>query len=374
MPAGVTFGHQVGSITFDSPVLSDSGKVAFRGFISGPGVDESNDEGIWSGKAGNLSPVALAGDHAPGAPAGVTFDSFFPWNGALQMNAIGQSVFTAFLRDGDFGAGIGIWATDVAGMLRKIVSTGDSLEIAPGDIRTIIDLSFINDPSRGSDGRSSGINNRGQIAFWAKFVGGDEGIFVSNVVAVPEPTGMMLIALGAMALAVGRRRWTVASVGAWCVIAGATPAHAVTYTVTDLGALGGTDSLPWAINNYGQVAGYAATTDDASIEGFLWTPSAPNAPTGSMLGLESLHGVGSWATSINGGGQVAGVSFEGEVEGEDEHATLWNPTTPNGTTGTLHDLGTLGGTYSEAHGINDLGQIPRRRRRHDAGLGNARRA
>jgi probable HAF family extracellular repeat protein len=141
------------------------------------------------------------------------------------------------------------------------------------------------------------------------------------------------------------------------VIAVAAPAHALTYAVTDLGALGGTDSLAWAINNYGQVAGYAATTEDESIEAFLWTPADPNSPSGSMLGLESLHGTGSWATSINAGGQVAGVSFEGEGEDADEHATLWSPTTPNGATGTLHDLGTLGGTYSEAHGINDLGQV-----------------
>jgi probable HAF family extracellular repeat protein len=141
------------------------------------------------------------------------------------------------------------------------------------------------------------------------------------------------------------------------VMAVAAPAHALTYTVTDLGALGGTDSLAWAINNYGQVAGYAATTEDESIEGFLWTPTTPNSPSGSMLGLESLHGTGSWATSINAGGQVAGVSFEGEDEDADEHATLWSPTMPNGTSGTLHDLGTLGGTYSEAHGINDLGQV-----------------
>jgi hypothetical protein len=71
LPAGVTFGNQQ-LITFDSPVLSDSGKVAFRSVISGPGVDETNDEGIWSGMSGDLELVIRAGSHAPGTPAGVT--------------------------------------------------------------------------------------------------------------------------------------------------------------------------------------------------------------------------------------------------------------------------------------------------------------
>ena len=39
------------------------------------------------------------------------------------------------------------------------------------------------------------------------------------------------------------------------------------------------------------------------------------------------------------------------------HAFVWNPTEPNGTTGTMTDLGTLGGTLSEAYGINDNGQV-----------------
>ena len=38
-------------------------------------------------------------------------------------------------------------------------------------------------------------------------------------------------------------------------------------------------------------------------------------------------------------------------------AFLWKPSVPNGTKGSLTDLGTLGGYDSEARGINSFGQV-----------------
>ncbi|MBI2826893.1 MAG: hypothetical protein HYX69_19635 [Planctomycetia bacterium] len=127
------------------------------------------------------------------------------------------------------------------------------------------------------------------------------------------------------------------------------------YYVTDLGTLGGTDSRGWGLNAGGQVAGYAATTDDATVDAFLWTPTSPNATTGTIKDLGTLGGTYAWGVGINGNGQVAGVSATtGDAA---EHATLWSPTTPGGTNGTLYDLGTLGGTYSQANGVNASGQV-----------------
>jgi len=132
-------------------------------------------------------------------------------------------------------------------------------------------------------------------------------------------------------------------------------AHAASYTVTDLGTLGGTDSLGWGINASGQVTGYAAMTDDETVDAFLWNPTTPNGANGTMHDLGSLGGSFSWGIGINAGGQVAGISATtGDAA---EHATLWIPTTPRSSSGTLHDLGTLGGTYSQGTGINDSGQV-----------------
>lgn len=205
--SGVIFGRP-DLITFDSPVLNDTGKVAFRGLISGPGVDSTNGEGIWSGATDNLALIARMGDHAPGTPADVYFGSFFPFDGAIAINEPGQIAFTAALlrEDDPFQYGRGIWATDTDGVLQLIVRTGMELEVLPGDFRTIIDLSFVNEGAGNGDGRGSGFNNAGQLVFWARFNDSFEGVFVSNQVAVPEPTGLFCAVLGLSSMALRRKK------------------------------------------------------------------------------------------------------------------------------------------------------------------------
>jgi probable HAF family extracellular repeat protein len=127
------------------------------------------------------------------------------------------------------------------------------------------------------------------------------------------------------------------------------------YYVTDLGALGGTNSYAWDLNAGGQVTGYATTAGDATVDAFLWTPTSPNAKSGSIKDLGTIGGTYAWGVGINVKGQVAGVSATAGDSAE--HATLWNPTTPGGSEGTLHDLETLGGTYSQADAINASGQV-----------------
>jgi hypothetical protein len=192
--------------TFDGPALNDAGQTAFRAYISGVGVDSTNNEGIWSEGSGSLALVARAGGPAPGTPSGISFATFFPFNGALRMNASGQIAFTAFLKGSGvvpFENDIGIWASDPAGAVQLIARTGDMLEVGPGDFRTIEDLSVVENVAGNGDGRPSGFNNRGQLVFWASFSGGGQGIFVSNRAAVPEPAPLALLAV-ALPVLVGR--------------------------------------------------------------------------------------------------------------------------------------------------------------------------
>ena len=72
-----------------------------------------------------------------------------------------------------------------------------------------------------------------------------------------------------------------------------------------------------------------------------------NAESYSFSYLGTLGGTYSVANGINSIGQIVG--FSGTANGT-YHAALWNGTT-------AIDLGTTGGTYSQAFGINDTGQI-----------------
>jgi len=193
---------------FGSPLLNDAGLTAFTASLIGDSVDVTNGRGIWSETAGNLDLIVRSGNQAPGTPSGANFEDF----GTPALNANGQLAFIAGLfiprqieRDGpiigDPNSGVdstnddGLWATDIEGTLHLIAREGDLLEVGPNDFRTILSLDFEANTGNG-DGRPSGFNNRGQIAFAASFREGGSGVFVSNLVTVPEPSTLLLILSG----------------------------------------------------------------------------------------------------------------------------------------------------------------------------------
>src|SRR5215208_3311948 len=145
--------------------------------------------------------------------------------------------------------------------------------------------------------------------------------------------------------------------------------HAFLYKegkMTDLLTLGGTSSEAKGINKSGQVVGWSENSS-GERRAFLYDS------TNGMKDLNDLIPAGlGWsideATAINNNGQIAATGWPTSwrdpcspyAETWDFHTALvLRPATTTGTTATyeMQNLGTLGGDYSYATGINDSGKV-----------------
>lgn len=123
--------------------------------------------------------------------------------------------------------------------------------------------------------------------------------------------------------------------GGTCPIFPPNPIVGPTYTIVDLGTLGGTSSVANDINNLGQIVG-ASYTSGGQEHAFLWQNN-------SMMDLGALA-TSSVANAINNAGLIVGSS--------DGQAVSWA-----GTPGSISDLGFLpGGMVSTAEGVNLTGK------------------
>jgi probable HAF family extracellular repeat protein len=113
-------------------------------------------------------------------------------------------------------------------------------------------------------------------------------------------------------------------------------------TMQDLGTLGGNNSFGLGANDEGQIVGYADVPGGATSHAFLWQ-------NGALTDLGALNGPDgfSFAQLLNNQHQVVGGSTTADGN---FHAVLWDR-------GAITDLGTLGGPNSFGNGINDRGQI-----------------
>ena len=116
----------------------------------------------------------------------------------------------------------------------------------------------------------------------------------------------------------------------------------------DLGDLGGGNAMAMIVNALGQVAGASLlnsspnpNTGFPTFHTFLWDD-------GKLMDLGSLGGTQSAPAALNNRAQVTGTStLDGDFT---NHGFLW-------TSGTLRDLGTLGGDFSFGNALNDQGDV-----------------
>jgi probable HAF family extracellular repeat protein len=148
----------------------------------------------------------------------------------------------------------------------------------------------------------------------------------------------------------------------------------------DLGTLGGSASTATALNGAGQVVGFSLLPDDQACRAFLWSK-------GKMQTLPALGGTESYATGINAAGQIVGsvstaqgasrafiysqgvtrdlvmISGLGTALGISDAGNVlgvvsdgWVTRACLHTESGLVDLGTLGGSNTDATAISAAGQ------------------
>jgi probable HAF family extracellular repeat protein len=128
---------------------------------------------------------------------------------------------------------------------------------------------------------------------------------------------------------------------------------------------GGVSSYATAVNNGAQIAGYYLKGMLPNAHGFLYNNSSNIVDLGDLGNLSG----DTKPQSTNSKGVVVGLSSPGVngSGGEIDHAFIWTPTTPNGTTGAMSDLNNAAlynatalpaGYYMKsATGINSMGSI-----------------
>jgi probable HAF family extracellular repeat protein len=130
-----------------------------------------------------------------------------------------------------------------------------------------------------------------------------------------------------------------------CVLAFAlvTSARATSYSIVDLGTLGGTESYAFDVNIHGDVVG-TSLTSTGETRAFLYH-------MGSMTNLGVLDGTNNYsqAFGINDAGSVVGISTQnGSSIGSRPFVY---------SAGAMSFVGSLGGNYGWANEINNAGQI-----------------
>ncbi|MEX2220023.1 MAG: choice-of-anchor tandem repeat NxxGxxAF-containing protein [Phycisphaerales bacterium] len=124
-PPGTVFEVLGPPLSSEPKFATEAGGVAFCGSLAGPGVNTTNDDGVWATVAGTLATIAREGSPAPGVTPAATFTNGFS---RPRLAADGGLVFSGTYLAGAT-PGQAIYRSAPGGPLAAVAHTG---EAAPG--------------------------------------------------------------------------------------------------------------------------------------------------------------------------------------------------------------------------------------------------
>ena len=187
-----------------SPLINSQGQVLFQASFEVDNAILSDPFGFFRHDPGaGLQLVFNPEDPLPNVEDGVTLFRSPARLSEFSINSRGQTAFFHRLSDGTSA----IFAQDLAGELQLIARTGQLINVSDDplnpQLRGITSLEFIGGTGN-EDGRRSAFNDRGELVFSARFTDGTEGVFVSSLVAIPEPVSLAILCV-ALVCAVSSR-------------------------------------------------------------------------------------------------------------------------------------------------------------------------
>ncbi len=208
--SGVVFNAQSFEAPFaDDPVVNAAGVTVFRGFIEGPGVNETNMNGLWQyDPHSGLRLLLRGGDAAAGIP-GATFVSF---PSIPTINNKGDTAFLAFYHPANNAARessaiqsstteqtihMGMWMRHSSGELQSLFKLGDDAPGVAGDAQFV----DVFDPVMNGAGRiaivaaidGTAVTPTSEVGIWSNGLSADGGLelIARQGDSAPGNTGMV---------------------------------------------------------------------------------------------------------------------------------------------------------------------------------------
>lgn len=172
---GVTFRD------IEEPAVNAAGDLAFLSLLAGQGITGTNLSSLWLARPQGLTLAAQSGRRAPGTPPGVTFDAFFQ----PAINANAQLAFRAFLTGPGITSAndLSLWATDPQGRPQLILQEGQTLDLNPdpraNDLRTVAGA-ILFERFSGPNDRDRLFNAAGQLLLIAQFTDGSQALLLAD--------------------------------------------------------------------------------------------------------------------------------------------------------------------------------------------------